>query len=104
MRHLDSLDLEDPKVKEWMDAHFKAGEYCVLSVMARTDDMTVVKHLESLNLNMVVIPSLVIQIMINLKEVNALVDGLKQIGMNLQIPQKVQAMLDFASEKKGTAQ
>jgi hypothetical protein len=104
---MNDLDLDDPKVKEWMDEHFKAGQYCVLSVMVRTDDqaaLPMIQHLENANLNMVLIPSLVFQIMINLKEVNALVEHLKKVNYNLVIPQKVQAMLDFADDKKGTVQ
>jgi hypothetical protein len=107
MRHLDTLDLEDPKVKEWMDEHFKAGEYCILSIAVRTDDAAVLpmlQHLQSANLNMVLIPSMVIQVMINLKEVNALVEHLRKVNYNLVIPQNVQAMLDFADDKRGTVQ
>jgi len=107
MKHMNNLDLDDPKTKEWMDTYFKAGEYAVLGIMVKvgTDAETkLFERLATANLNIVVIPSLVVQVMINLKEINQLVETLKDSGFNVQIPQKVQSMLDFASDKKGTVQ
>ena len=108
MRHLNDLDLEDPKVKEWMDEHFKAGEYAVLSIMvaAGTDaEARLVEHLKGANLNMVVIPGPIVQVMINFKEINKLVESLRGSGFNLEIPARVQAKIDFADDgKKGTVQ
>jgi hypothetical protein len=108
MKHMNDLDLDDPKVKEWMDTHFKANEYAILGIMVKAGteaETKLLALLQTANLNMVIIPSMVVQVMINLKEINKLVDTLKGSEFNVQIPSKVQAMLDFASdEKKGQAQ
>lgn len=104
MKLIENLDLDDPKTKEWMDVHFKKGEYCILSVSAK-DEKALVDTLVQLNLNIVLIPSLNVQIMVNLREVTALVRGVREAGFNMQVPSNIQALLDFADDsKKGTAQ
>jgi nitrogen regulatory protein PII len=107
MKHIDNLDLDDPKVKEWMNIHFKAGEYMLLSVAVQgkgADADRLVEHLKAANLDIVIIPSLIIQIMVNLKVVNKLVEHLNTGGFKTGALPNVKAMLDFVDDtKKGTA-
>lgn len=44
--------------KAFLDKHFKAGEYSVLTLMIRNDDLTkVLNHLKTSGANIVAIPS-----------------------------------------------
>jgi len=67
-------DLSDAE-KKFMDTHFKAGEYSVLTIM------------------------------VNNKEIGRLMEVLKGANLNLAIMPDAQAKIDFADDsKKGTEQ
>jgi len=108
MRLFTALNLEDPEVQRWMNEHFKAGEYMILSFAVPGDSPEAwsdfYAYLKIANLNIVVIPSGVAQIMVNLKELPQLQELLEK-KYKVSLGSKAQAFLDFATDsKKGTLQ
>jgi hypothetical protein len=50
--------LDDPKVKEFMDKWFKGGEYAVLSVMVNLKELPAfMEYLQKSNLHLAMIPN-----------------------------------------------
>jgi hypothetical protein len=108
---INDLNLDDPKVKEWMDKWFKAGEYCLLTLVYKDKGLTPSEQGQALaevlnphGFNIVILPGDTIQVMVNLSEVAKLVDTLQDSKFNALVPRGLRAMVDFESDSEGTEQ